>query len=288
MRTYVMVAAVLMAVGCGSDSNEGPSTGGTAGSSGSGGTAGSSGSGGTAGSGASGGTAGSGASGGTAGSGASGGTAGSGASGGTAGSGASGGTAGSPTGGTGGTAGSPTGGTGGTAGSGGAFTECKEASDCKLVSDCCNCEGVPASAPAGPSCDLACITPMCEDRGIRAASCVAGRCVAGFSCDERSVTCRQEPPDCKPGEVPIVDGDCWEGTCAPATECKSVGSCAACGSLACVTYVTQLGPEYHCVDMPPTCDEASCGCLGGSCQEPFDTCNDIGSRTGISCSCPRC
>ena len=224
-------------------------------------------------------------------------------SGGSAGS-ATGGSAGSATGGsagsaTGGSAGSATGGsagsaTGGSAGSAGAAAkaECTTAADCKPFEDCCTCSAVPKDANP-PSCKKACTDKACKALGVPSAQveCVAGRCVKAFDCDSSKVTCKLAPPKCPAGSTPQVAGNCYTLACVQSSQCKTVPDCSACGpNEACSTYVTQLGPQPHCVSVPPECKgDATCGCLGPTtCIKPFNSCNDLSGIKGVSCGCPVC
>jgi hypothetical protein len=267
--TTALLALSLFAVGCGGES-ENDASGGSGGATGGSGGAGGS----TGGAGGSGGSAGSG---GTAGAG--GGSGGS--TGGTGGAGATGGSGGS------------TGGTGGTGGAGPAQPECKIDGDCKMFSDCCSCMGVPTTENPVP-CPANCLQDKCGELSApKTAACIAGRCVAGFNCDSSKVTCKMATPNCDPGKVPLVkeDGTCWQGSCVPANECKAVKSCAECtGSLFCVSYVTQLGPQNHCADVPKACgSDFTCACSGPSvCTPPYGTCQDFSGQKGVSCSCPNC
>jgi hypothetical protein len=213
--------------------------------------------------------------------------AGGGGRGGTGGSGGRGGTGGS--GGRGGTGGGASGGRGGA----GPGPECATAADCKLVSDCCNCKAVPVGATE-ESCPAVCVQSQCDARQLPrgAVACVIGRCVAGFACDPSQVTCRIAPPTCPAGEVPAINdtGNCYLGTCAPATECTNVAGCGVCTftTEACVIYQTQLGGHYHCVTLPPGCG-GGCDCLGASsCLPPYVSCTNFSGIRGVACSCPNC
>jgi hypothetical protein len=62
-------------------------------------------------------------------------------------------------------------------------------------------------------------------------------------------------------------GNCYVGTCAPATECKTVSGCGSCTGAndACASYETQLGIQHHCITIPPECGgSASCSCFGAA------------------------
>ncbi len=273
---FFVGAAAAALVACSGDTDSGGSGGASGGSAGGG-------SGGTT----TGGSAGT-ATGGSAGS-ATGGTAGS-ATGGSAGS-ATGGSAGSATG---GSAGSATGGSAGSGGSAGAAAkpECTTAADCKPFEDCCTCSAVPKDVNP-PSCKKGCTDKACKVLGVPSAQveCVAGRCVKAFDCDSSKVTCKLAPPKCPAGSTPQVAGSCYTLACVKSSQCKTVPDCTKCGpNEACSTYVTQLGPQPHCVSVPPECKgNATCGCLGPTtCVKPFDSCNDLSGIKGVSCGCPAC
>jgi hypothetical protein len=127
--------------------------------------------------------------------------------------------------------------------------------------------------------------------GIQAPSCEAGRCVTGYECDQTKAFCNALPPLCEGGMVPHVVNGCWGG-CVPATECKSVTSCADCTAPleTCVHVEHQTGPTLHCVDVPKGCEGTPfCECMGGSvCVGPYGTCTDFSGVQGMSCSCPNC
>ena len=65
----------------------------------------------------------------------------------------------------------------------------------------------------------------------------------------------------------------------------TVGPCEIC-----VTYVTQRGPENHCVRVPTGCESTpTCECLGSSvCLPPYGNCTDKSGIRGVSCDCPNC
>ena len=209
-------------------------------------------------------------------------------------------TGGAATGGRMGTGGAASGGagTGGALGRGGAGNkpECMTASDCRLVSDCCNCRALPVDAPNPLVCPLLCIQSKCSQEMLPsgAVDCVAGRCVAGFNCDASRVVCGGPTPTCPPGEVPTVNpaGTCYSGGCVPATQCKRVTSCADCASAdqGCVNNVTLQGTQFHCVTIPSVCQgAATCACLGvSSCVSPYSVCADFSGLKGIACGCPTC
>ena len=197
-------------------------------------------------------------------------------------------------GGRGGTGGSA-GGAGGRGGAGAASPECTSAADCKLVDNCCSCEAIPAGATGAP-CALLCIQSACAAKQLPAGKvdCLAGKCVAGFACDATGITCKVAPPACAAGEVPTINaaGNCYTGSCAPATECTTVAGCGSCtgSDQACVSYETQRGVENHCVTIPPECaGNGGCTCTGvASCLPPYGTCADYSGIRGVYCSCPNC
>lgn len=226
--------------------------------------------------------------GGSAGAGGSAGNAGSGGSAGNAGSGATAGSAG-----TGGSAGSAgTGGIAGSGGSGGAGPECTTDADCKLWSDCCTCIGLAPGETPPASCPMTCLEDACSATGVKSASCVAGRCVAGYDCDSTQVTCKVAVPKCPSGQVPRVQGTCYTGDCVPAGECSYVDSCSVCNASGstCAMYITQTGNRAHCVTIPQQCGaNGTCACLGTSvCVAPYSHCTDFSGVKGVSCDCPTC
>jgi len=108
------------------------------------------------------------------------------------------------------------------------------------------------------------------------------------------VICKVAAPVCPAGEVPVINdaGNCYVGTCAPATECKTVSGCGSCTGAndACVSYETQLGIQHHCVAIPPECGgSASCSCFGAAtCLSPYRSCREYSGLRGVYCSCPNC
>lgn len=173
---------VLLALGCGGESNDEGGSGGRT-SSGGGGNA-------TGGGAATGGTGGKG-SGGAAGSG--------GTAGGAAGSGGS--------------------STGGSAGQDGT---CSEDAECDLIRNCCECTAVPRGETSSSQCDEQCIVEQCAARGVVGARCVEGRCVEAYQCDLQQASCLLLPPTCPEGQVLTVVGSCFgdcvpSAQCAPDT-----------------------------------------------------------------------
>jgi hypothetical protein len=190
-------------------------------------------------------------------------------------------------GGEGGEGGAGGGGDGGTAPSG--EPECLVDSDCKLIDNCCICEGVPDGTEE-PPCDMEpCLLNTCDSLGLPAGSepaCVAGRCVAGFPCDWSETSCDAIPPDCPPGETAQVRDTCY-GPCVPAGECLSVGGCEQCdGGLDCARKESSTVSD-HCVSRPGVCDEADCACMGPSvCTEDDEECSV--QDGALVCSCTTC
>ena len=185
-----------------------------------------------------------------------------------------------------GAGGSSSGGSGG----GVILPECITAEDCTLGNDCCACEGL-AENEMLPPCNIDCLIDKCTELMLPEleATCEAGQCVAGFACDHSEVLCEAPQPQCPPGETSSVNGVCW-GPCVPIDECATVTDCADCdpGTHVCVEDVTQLGPRYHCVPLPPQCNgDKTCACMGSAvCVGAFNQCVD--GPDGISCNCPTC
>jgi hypothetical protein len=212
----------------------------------------------------------------------------SGASGTSSGGTASGGTAsgGTASGGTAGEAGAPTGGTssGGAAGEAGAPSgaECVSAADCRLVSDCCSCRAEPIGVP-GELCPLDCAFDSCgQGGGVEPSEveCVMGRCVVARSC-VGSVTCPALPPNCGEGRLPSVVEGCW-GPCLAVTDCSAVPSCSDCGQAVCVAFDSFRG-SYHCVEPADGCNAGNyCECLGACTFDCVET------DDGVGCTCPVC
>ena len=205
-------------------------------------------------------------------------------------------TGGAATGGHVGTGGANTGGRVGTGGASGSEPDCTRDSDCHLLNDCCTCAALGPRQEPPPTCGLVCLQSKCSAQSLppNAVACVAGRCVAGFNCDDSEVTCRVATPICPDGQVPGVnaDGTCYTGGCVPTTQCRSVASCNVCGSSqACVTNQSRGRNEHHCVTVPAGCSSANCSCLGDSvCLSPYSSCdnNSSGGVKGVTCGCPTC
>jgi hypothetical protein len=168
---------------------------------------------------------------------------------------------------------------------------CASDDECVVVEDCCNCGVAPASDP--PTCDIPeCRQSTCDAIGFEpVAQCELGSCEpVPVPCDASQVFCDSLPPDCNDGFLPGVDttSNCWTGSCVPAEACDIVPGCADCPEdEACVQYVTQLGPQYHCSPIPEDCGGVpSCACMAEACVAPFDSCGD--GDEGPTCSCPVC
>lgn len=183
---------------------------------------------------------------------------------------------------------------GGSGGSTGPAPECTQDSDCRLFTDCCTCVGLPKGHADPPSCNAACSIDQCAAHDVKAPSCRAGRCVAGFNCDASQALCFSLPPTCAAGQVPSVVGSCWGG-CVDATQCLGVQSCAECTGVntTCVKYDLQGGDtsvSSHCVTVPKGCEGSpTCSCMGSSvCATPYVACGDFSGIKGMGCSCPNC
>ncbi|MBI5502759.1 MAG: hypothetical protein HY907_21115 [Deltaproteobacteria bacterium] len=169
--------------------------------------------------------------------------------------------------------------------------ECVGEGGCTLYTDCCSCLALAAGEPPPPCGITECFVTTCSARGMDAAdvTCAAGRCAAGYNCDDSTVVCLTPPPACPEGEVPSVSGSCW-GACVPATECAYVKDCSRCDPDVqfCVQYVQRSGIFAHCVERLDECGAVpSCACGGASvCVAPFDSCGD--DPAGPICSCPTC
>ena len=67
-----------------------------------------------------------------------------------------------------------------------------------------------------------------------------------YDCDPKHVACEALPPECPPGFLPAVSGDCWD-VCVEATACEPV----SCGD---------SGPEPQC--------PGDWGCIDSECRAP--------------------
>lgn len=168
---------------------------------------------------------------------------------------------------------------------------CEVDADCKLASDCCDCDAVPVGVDVAV-CDEDCEQPLCAELGIDAARCRFGVCITGrLSCDASKVACDAAAPPCPPGTVAETSPVCWTGRCVAARHCDVVGTCEQCPEgRVCVQNIA-FGPasSVTCEPLPPDCDPAgACGCIGAEvCLDPFTFCTEPPGG-GINCECPNC
>ncbi len=170
-------------------------------------------------------------------------------------------------------------------------TSCVDAGDCVLWEDCCSCVAL-LDGVAPPACDVdACDQTACAALGFDpAVQCELESCeFVPVPCNPADIMCDDDPPACDPDTFPGVDPNmgCWTGTCVPVEACDVVPSCADCpADEACVEFISQL-PQVECVPLPADCGgQASCGCLGELCVDPFDLC---GEQDGaLTCACIEC
>ncbi len=198
------------------------------------------------------------------------------------------------------TGGSTDGSTGGTSGgetTGGPIEPgmpCKTAKDCQLADGCCFCEPLNPGETL-PACDIPeCLQTTCSAQNLDQAAleCRWGVCAfAKLTCNPLGVLCKSLPPNCAPGDVPGVEGDCWSGSCVPAKACDWVPDCSYCAApdLVCVLK-GQKGAYHVCEPRPLDCGpgEIDCGCGQQICDAspPHTVCND--ATPGIECECPFC
>lgn len=175
---------------------------------------------------------------------------------------------------------------------------CEQDSDCQLYTDCCTCDVI-ANDEAPPACDVPeCFAPVCATLDIGAGKpvCRFGRCTfEKVTCNPLIVSCKAQPPNCPPGQIPSVEGDCWSGSCTPVEACDWVPDCKACTTdptdpLVCV-FKVQHGAYHECVPKPVGCGDApeiDCECGAEICDAspPHDVCLD--HDPGIICECPNC
>jgi hypothetical protein len=177
---------------------------------------------------------------------------------------------------------------------GGEVMPCVTAKDCQLADGCCVCEPLNPGETA-PPCDIPeCIQTTCAAQNLLNAEleCRWGVCAfAKLTCNPLGVVCKSLPPNCAPGDVPGVAGDCWSGTCIPAKACDWVPDCSYCAApdLVCVLK-GQKGAYHVCEPRPLDCPpgEIDCGCGQQICDAspPHTICND--ATPGIECECPFC
>ena len=181
-------------------------------------------------------------------------------------------------GGTGGTGGSSS---GGTAGQSAAEPECAVDEDCRLASDCCNCEVYPASGEAPLACAADCEQEQCERYGIERAMCFAGRCIVAtpHNCSPLFVVCATPPPECDAGTLPsVADNRCWTGECVPTKFCGFRPDCTGCDDdhVCYRGFNDAAGTPYYCMPRPLACEgQATCACASELCSSlGFRNCTD--------------
>ena len=70
-----------------------------------------------------------------------------------------------------------------------------------------------------------------------------GECGAVVNCDARDVLCRALPPECPEGEVPAVEGSCWNGCVSIANcECSDADDCPMREIYTCHNSAGRCGP----------------------------------------------
>lgn len=154
---------------------------------------------------------------------------------------------------------------------------CEVDEDCAIAGDCCSCVAYNPSMGSPGNCGGNCKQDKCSEWGLDAAACEAGVCVVkGKSCNADKVTCEIAVPECGPGTLPQVIGDCYTGECLALEACDWVPDCALCeGSICAITE----GPgctHRRCIEPIPECDgQPPCACLGQIfCQPPHDNCSE--------------
>jgi hypothetical protein len=165
---------------------------------------------------------------------------------------------------------------------------CGDDDDCAIAGDCCSCVAYNPNMGSPGNCGGGCGMDVCEQLGLDTAVCTGGFCeVAGFSCDQTTVSCDGLPPDCDDGALPQVEGGCWTGECLPVEWCDWVPDCAACpDDQVCVIVATDDCDHFDCVAPieecglgPPTCD-----CFGAVvCEPPYAAC-EIDDDGAVVCS----
>jgi hypothetical protein len=95
---------------------------------------------------------------------------------------------------------------------------CEDVAECRLHSDCCTCEALPAG-DTPPGCDADCERPLCEAWGITEILCSHTCLVRLVECDAALVDCADPMPECDPGFVPSIESRCWTRHCVPAELC---------------------------------------------------------------------
>ena len=203
----------------------------------------------------------------------------------------------SSTGSTGGTTAGTTAGTSEGSSSGGQVepgSPCESAKDCQLGDGCCVCEALNPGETL-PECGIPeCLQTTCAAQNLEKVPLECRYGVCAFekqTCNPLGVLCKSLPPDCAPGDVPGVAGDCWSGSCVPAKACDWVPDCSYCDApdLVCV-FKAQKGAYHVCEARPLDCGpgDIDCGCGKQICDAspPHTVCGDDGP--GIICECPFC
>jgi hypothetical protein len=165
---------------------------------------------------------------------------------------------------------------------------CGDDDDCAIAGDCCSCVAYNPNMGSPGNCGGGCGMDVCEQLGLDTAVCTDGFCeVAGFSCDQTTVSCDGLPPDCDDGWLPQVEDGCWTGECLPVEWCDWVPDCDACpDDQECVIVQADDCDHFDCVAPieecgfgPPTCD-----CFGAVvCEPPYAAC-EIDDDGAVVCS----
>lgn len=95
---------------------------------------------------------------------------------------------------------------------------CEDDSECRLHSDCCRCEALPAG-DTPPACDADCERPLCEAWGITEILCSHTCLVRLVECDASLVECADPEPECDAGFAPSIEERCWTRHCVPTELC---------------------------------------------------------------------
>lgn len=171
---------------------------------------------------------------------------------------------------------------------------CKSAKDCQLADGCCFCEPLNPGETL-PECNIPeCLQTTCAAQNLEQVPLECRWGVCAFekqTCNPLGVVCKSLPPDCAPGDVPGVAGDCWSGACVPAKACDWVPDCSYCDApdLVCV-FKAQKGAYHVCEPRPLDCGpgDIDCGCGQQICDAspPHTVCGD--ADPGIVCECPFC
>ena len=138
--------------------------------------------------------------------------------------------------------------------------ECKVATDCVLVDNCCECSAKPADAEVA-ACDGNCLQSTCdaELRSGIGVACRSGRCVFAEVVCDGSVTCDTVRPTCPEGTTVSVKDECW-GPCMESRYCSG-GGCPLDGCGEGWMCVAHQASGLQCVPVPLECEgAASCDC----------------------------